>query len=326
LNWYFCAIFAAILAAPSAHAQTQAAAPVALTKDQISALARVFVAISKAQDSTNELRTQAKYKTKAAQQQLQDQFLAQRAEILHHAGLTNEEYTKKSYVLATDNDVRKTFDSVVAVMTGVPTPGQVAASSRVTVPVPAGAVGAHIGHVVNSFTDTPESMGLLPAATAEARIAAQHAVLAARDPNNLASMQTHAGHVLHAIDPTLVPVGPGRGYGMKKAANASASHIELAARAAGASPNVVTHANHIATASREAVARADQAIAIAMQIQNAKTAAEAAPLVTQLVSLTDQLIKGVDMNADGRITWEKGEGGLQQADEHMKLLLAAEMK
>ena len=60
--------------------------------------------------------------------------------------------------------------------------------------------------------------------------------------------------------------------------------------------------------------------------QAAKTAAEASPLIGQMVSLSDQLIKGVDANADGKIGWEKAEGGLQQADEHLKLLLAAEMK
>jgi hypothetical protein len=321
---FFGVFVAAVLAAPFAQAQSASAPP--LTKDQITALARVFVAISKAQDSTNALRTQSRNKTKASQQQLQDQFLAQRTEILHHAGMTDEDYAKKSYILATDNDVRKMFDSVVAVMTGVPTPGQVVLTGRTNIPVPAGPVGVHIGHVINSFTDAPDGMGLLPAAMAEARIAVSHAALAARDLNNLGSMQTHAGHVLHALDPTLVPVGPGRGYGMKKAANAAASHIELAAKVPGASPNVVNHSAHIATASRVAVERADQIIALANQVQAAKTAAEASPLIGQIVSLSDQLIKGADANADGKITWEKGEGGLQQADEHLKAMLAAEMK
>jgi hypothetical protein len=324
MNLIFGVFFAAVLAAPLAHAQSATTPP--LSKEQISELARVFAAISKAQDSTNELRTQSRNKTKAAQQQLQDQFLAQRAEILHHAGMTDEDYRKKSYILASDNGVRRMFDSVLAVITGVPTPGQVVLTGRTNVPVPAGPVGAHIGHVINSFSDAPDGMGLLPAAMAEARIAAQHATLAARDLNNLVSMQTHAAHVLHALDPTLVPVGPGRGYGMKKAANAAASHIELAAKAQGASPNVVNHSNHVATASRAAVERADQIIALANQVQAAKTAAEASPLIGQIVSLSDQLIKGADANADGKITWEKGEGGLQQADEHLKLLLAAEMK
>lgn len=310
----------ALLFAPIAGAQGTPA----LTKDEINSLARVFIAISNAQDSTNKLRTQARNKTKSAQAQFQEQFMAQRAEILHHAGMTDSEYEHKTYILATDNDVRHTFDSVVAVITGVPTPGQVIATGKTNIPVPAGPVGAHIGHVINGFSDTPDGMGLLPAAQAEAKIAAQHATLAARDLNNLVMMQTHAGHVIHALDPTIVTMGPGRGYGMKKAALAAANHIELAAKAQGASQNVIMHATHIAAASRAAADRADEVIAIAQKIQAAKTAAEAAALVNQMVPLADQLIKGVDTNADGKIGWEKPEGGLQQADEHVKLMLASE--
>jgi hypothetical protein len=168
-------------------------------------------------------------------------------------------------------------------------------------------------------------MGLLPAAQAEARIAAQHATLAARDPANLVSMQTHAAHVIHALDPTVVTTGPGRGYGVKRAATGVASHIELAGRAAGATQNIQNHSVHIATSARNTIERVDQIVALAKQVQAATSAPDAAKLVTQIVSLTDELMKGTDANADGRITWEKGEGGLQQAEEHLRAMLAAEM-
>jgi hypothetical protein len=87
---------------------------------------------------------------------------------------------------------------------------------------------------------------------------------------------------------------------------------------------VITHANHVATAARSAVDRADQIIALAQKVQASTSAAEAAALISQMVPLSDQLIKGVDANADGKITWEKGEGGLQQAQEHVTLMLAGE--
>ena len=137
-------------------------------------------------------------------------------------------------------------------------------------------------------------------------------------------MKLHAGHVLNAMDPTLMATGPGLGYGFKKAAAGVATHIDLAAKTPGASPNAVTHANHVATAARSAVTRADQVIALAQKIQAATTAEEAAALLNQLVPLTQQLIAGVDVNGDGRITWDGGEGGLQQAQEHVTLLLAGE--
>ncbi|HYV98462.1 MAG TPA: DUF4168 domain-containing protein [Gemmatimonadaceae bacterium] len=299
-------------------------APPPMSKAEIDAFAKVYVAINKVRDSIDAQLAMAKNKKPELQSQLQDALRSQIAEVLHHNGMTDAEYQRKTYLVSVDNDTRKMFDSTIAKLTGAPIPGQVVATGPPKVPVPAGAVGTHIGHVINGFSDTPDGMGLLPAAMAEARIAAQHATLAGRDPTNLANMQLHAGHVINACDPTIVPMGPGRGYGVKKAALGAANHIELAAKAPGASPNVVMHSVHVATAARAAADRADQVIAVAKQIQAATSAADAAKLVSQLASLADQLIKGVDANADGKITWEKGEGGLQQADEHVKLMLAGE--
>lgn len=329
----FIAIFAAVVATAGfpvrAFSQTGGAGSVAstgaLSHDEITAMAKLFVSISKAHDSVDAQLAQPRNKTPQAQQQLQDALRTEIADILQRGGMSAEEYRRKTYVLSTDADSRKMFDAMVADMTGVPTPGQAPPSANgPAVAVPAGPVGTHIGHVVNAFTGTPDGMGLLPAAMAEARIAAQHAGLAARDPSNLGAMQLHAGHVINALDPTIVPTGPGRGYGMKKAANGTAQHIELAAKAPGASQNVITHANHVATAARSAVDRADKIIALAQKVQASTSAAEAAALISQMVSLSDQLIKGVDANADGKITWEKGEGGLQQAQEHVTLMLAGE--
>ena len=159
---------------------------------------------------------------------------------------------------------------------------------------------------------------------AEARTAAQHAAIAGRNSTNLDAMKLHAGHVLNCIDPTIVTSGPCLGYGVKKAALGVATHIELAAKTPGASPNVVTHANHVATSARNTVTRADSVDVIAKAVQAATSAEEAAKLVSQLVSLTTQLTAGFDANGDGRITWQQGEGGLQQAQEHVNLLLAGE--
>jgi hypothetical protein len=158
----------------------------------------------------------------------------------------------------------------------------------------------------------------------EASVAAQHALLAARASTNLDQMKLHAGHVINAIDPTIVPAGPGRGYGLKKAATGVATHIELAAKAPGASPNVILHANHIATSSRNTVTRADSMLAIARRVQAATTVDEAAKLINQLASLAPQLMAGMDANGDGRITWE--EGGLQTAQDHVGLMLQGEPK
>jgi len=159
---------------------------------------------------------------------------------------------------------------------------------------------------------------------AEARTAATHASLAARDPENLAAMKLHAGHVINAVDPTIVATGPGLGYGVKRAALGVATHIDLAAKVPGASQNVITHAGHVGTSARNTIQRADAIVALAQRIQAAMSAPEAAALVSQLVSLTNELVAGKDSDADGKVTWKDGEGGLAQCDEHVRLLLAGE--
>ena len=50
---------------------------------------------------------------------------------------------------------------------------------------------AHMGHVTDSWGDTPNEMGLLPTAIAEADIAVQHAGFAADQLDNLEWMKTH---------------------------------------------------------------------------------------------------------------------------------------
>ena len=186
------------------------------------------------------------------------------------------------------------------------------------------AAHTHIGHVADGWRDTPDNQGLLPTAIAEAKIAAQHAALAAKDPSNLDAMKRHTGHVLNAVDPEAMANGPGLGYGVKRAAAGAATHIELAAKSDGASVGVTTHSNHIATSARNTVARADEIIALAGKIQMASSASAAAPLVAELNTLAEQLITGVDANGDGRTGWQEGEGGLQQAEQHLNLLKQGE--
>lgn len=178
----------------------------------------------------------------------------------------------------------------------------------------------HMGHVADGFRGTPDEGGLLPTAVAEATVAAQHASLAANDPANLDAMKRHAGHVLNALDPTVVESGPGAGYGVKAAATGAQRHIQLAAEAEGASDNVKTHSTHIATAAGNAVTWTDEAIEIAQNIQAATSAEAAAALIEDLVRVTTAIASGTDANGDGRVGWQEGEGGLAQAAQHMTLM------
>jgi hypothetical protein len=182
----------------------------------------------------------------------------------------------------------------------------------------------HIGHVMTMWNDTPDSRGLLPVAIADANVAATHAALMQQSPGDLDSLKLHAAHILHALDPTLEPKGPGSGYGVKRAAAGSREHIQLAAKSAGASPNVQTHATHVAGSLGNVAAWTDQAVATAQKILAARSASEAAALVTELVAQTHSIANGLDANNDGAIGWHTGEGGLAQAQAHMNLMMKGE--
>jgi len=126
----------------SAHASHSAGTP-QLPRDEIAALARVQVAIIAARDSINVQRAKSGNKTAQAQVQLQDKLRAEVAEILHHGGLTDAEYQRRTFLVSSDTASRRIFDSVVVAVTGAPLPGYAARAA--IVPVPAGPVGTHIG-------------------------------------------------------------------------------------------------------------------------------------------------------------------------------------
>ena len=187
-----------------------------------------------------------------------------------------------------------------------------------------GAGHNHIGHVADAWNDTPEGQGFLPTALAEARIAARHAGLAAGDTSNLDAMKRHTGHVLNAVDPTVMESGPGLGYGVKRAAEGAAKHIQAAANSDGASQAITTHANHVATSAQNTVMRVDEIVMLAQKIEATTSASDAAPLVQELATLSQQLVDGDDANGDGRVGWQEGEGGLAQAEQHLGLMKQAE--
>ena len=185
-------------------------------------------------------------------------------------------------------------------------------------------VKTHIGHVTTAFNGTPNGQGLLPTAMAEAKIAAQHAALAMKSEGNLDGMKLHAGHVIHAVDPTVEMKGPGLNYGVKRAAQGVAQHIGLAAKAPGASKNVMTHSNHVATSAGNVVKWSDEIVKTAQDVRSATDAKVAAGHVAHLNMLAQQLAAGVDADKNGQVGWQAGEGGLQMADMHMNLLLKGE--
>ena len=183
---------------------------------------------------------------------------------------------------------------------------------------------AHISHVMTAWGDTPEGQGLLPTAIAEANIAVEHASLAARKPGDLDWMKAHSGHVVNALDPEAEAQGPGLGYGVKAATEGTIAHIGFAADSGDASDAVKLHAVHVATSAQNTLERTTAIIELARRVQAATAPALARPMVEEIEVLTLRLRAGNDANGDGPVSWEAGEGGLDQSLAHMGYMMDAE--
>jgi hypothetical protein len=181
----------------------------------------------------------------------------------------------------------------------------------------------HLGHIMTNWRDTPGGVGLLIAASSDAKIAAAHAQLVEKSTGNPEELKLHAGHVLNALDPSLEPRGPSSGYGVKKGATGALQHLESAVQGEGATVNIKTHATHVSASLKNVLLWTDQAIAKAQEIR-VSSAAVAAELAAELAVLVSKINDGIDSNQDGQIGWQSGEGGLQQARTHMTLMMKGE--
>jgi hypothetical protein len=206
---------------------------------------------------------------------------------------------------------------------------------------PANPAHVHIGHVMTSWKDTPEMKGFLPTALADTQVALEQVERADLE-GRINDFILYGGYVLNALDPSdetrallktayaRLPANyvkieiPGSGYGIKRAVAGALQHVQLAAKSEGASENVRTHAAHV-TASLENVAKwTDEAIATTRKLLIAKSVGDGQALVDELTYLTEQIAKGLDANSDGQIGWQTGEGGLAQAQTHMRLMMKGE--
>jgi hypothetical protein len=198
------------------------------------------------------------------------------------------------------------------------------AADRMTPAGDANMAHAHMGHVLTGWQDTPDQAGLLPTAVAEADVAVQHAGFAASRPDDLDYMKLHVVHVVHAVDPTAEPAGPGLGYGVERAAQGVAQHVGFAAESEGASDNVKLHAEHVATSAGNVVQWSERIVELGAAVEATTSAEAAAPMVAEIETLTLAVRNGTDADGDGQVTWQTGEGGLAQAEQHMEFMREGE--
>ena len=144
-----------------------------------------------------------------------------------------------------------------------------------------------------AWKDTPGTVGLLTVALSDARVAAAHALLTSKS-SSLDDLKLHAGHVLHALDPSVEPKGPASGYGAKKATLGAVQHLGFAAAADGASQTLKGGASTV-SAKLEAVNTAiDRAVTTANAIRAAANPADASKAAAELLSLTSDINAGLD--------------------------------
>jgi hypothetical protein len=90
--------------------------------------------------------------------------------------------------------------------------------------------------------------------------------------------------------------------------------------------DLITDSNpvRVATPSENTVTRAKEIVALGKRVIASSRAADADPLVQQITKLANELLDGVDANGDGKITWHQVEGGLNEANKHMGLMVKRE--
>ena len=140
-------------------------------------------------------------------------------------------------------------------------------ASAATTSRPRGEALTHLGHITTSFANAPG--GLAVTAAIDVNAAMYHANLAAGQ-SGLDLQKLHTLHVLDVL-PSVV-----------KAADAVATHIELAMKAPDASPSIRKLGPNVAASARAVAARAQEMRTLASQALSASSFEAAAPLVQQL--------------------------------------------
>ncbi len=175
--------------------------------------------------------------------------------------------------------------------------------SRIEPPV----VHSHIGHVMIAWRDTPGTVGLLTVALSDTRVAAAHALLTSKS-TSLDELKLHAGHVLHALDPSIEPKGPASGYGAKKATDGALQHVGFAAAAETASAEVKSRAATVSTILTGTGGAIDRAITAAQSIRAAASLEDASARARELPALTTEINEGLDRAQQEMRVMMKAEG------------------
>ncbi|MBP5856955.1 hypothetical protein KAJ83_08040 [Marivibrio halodurans] len=179
---------------------------------------------------------------------------------------------------------------------------------------------AHLG------VDWPEAGfdgGLIDIAARETAIADRE-IARALEARDITEQRARVAAALNAINPRVVPEGPGLGYGAIRAARDATSEayrIGLLVMPGGVleeqSSALATIFTNLSTWGRD--------VAILLrEASRAETPEMARPALEQAKALTTTMIDGRDGNGDGSVGTAFGEGGLEQGRAAYRAMLQAE--
>ncbi len=193
----------------------------------------------------------------------------------------------------------------------------------------------HVRHLLVAFNSTPGQIGLIDGLLKDSQLlddAAQN-MLAAYQAGNEADVRKEAEAMLNLLvgsqstdykdwDEDGQVTDPGDGFGMLLNGNntgyieGSFSHASYAASASDATANMKLHGGHVQVSTKNLEGWAPELRDLLEQILASPFDSMTESSIRQAVSLSDEILKGVDLNGNEQIEPIPGEGGAQTAYDH----------
>lgn len=203
----------------------------------------------------------------------------------------------------------------------------------------------HLRHLLVSFGATPGKIGLEVGLRGQVELLNQHAQFMrdAQASGNLAGVKLHAEHMVNIIEGSKGAdygdlnkdgkvTNPGDGFGLLPNGDqlgylqGSKDHAELAATASDATADIKLHAGHVGVTVDNVTGWVTTVRDRALQVANASDLSAADPLVKEIVALSGQALKGVDLKGDGQILPVPGSGGAITSYQHAQLMAAISLQ
>jgi plastocyanin len=180
----------------------------------------------------------------------------------------------------------------------------------------------HVQHILSRFPDTPDHVGLLIGALDEEAELTDHITFLAQavKAGNLVNAKLHLEHIYNILsgkadakdlngNGKIEVLPPGDGFGLFNYLTGAVEHAGLAAQQNDATDTIKIEASHVRITAANASATLTQIQTLVVQAVALKTTTDMKPLVDQMLSLNDTVLKGVP-DSTGLISPIKGSGGL----------------